>query len=53
VLAANDRIIVCAGDMTTQAFYIFEIDLAKDTRAGFKPAPGSGEITSPTLPFKW
>jgi hypothetical protein len=51
VLAANDQIIVC-DDMITQAFYIFEIALTKDTRAGQGPAPNPGAITRPKPPFK-
>jgi hypothetical protein len=50
VLAANDQIIVC-DDMITQAFYIFEIALTKDTRAGQGPAPNPGAITRPKPPF--
>jgi hypothetical protein len=51
MLAANDRIIVC-DDMTTQAFYIFAIDLTKDTRAGARPAPDPGAITRPKPPIR-
>jgi hypothetical protein len=52
VLAANDQIIIWPDDMITQAFYIFEIDLTKVTRAGARSAPGPGAITRQAPPFR-
>ena len=44
-LAANDQIVVC-DDMTTQASYIFEIDLTTDTRAGARPDQRRWRVTT-------